>query len=64
MRKFGAGLTDKQIALARRIAAQGLASYSQAVKALQSRAPDDQERLTRWKQQLAASRPSSGSRTE
>jgi len=48
---FGAGVSDAQIQLARRIERAGLASYSQAVKAFQNR---DDTKIAAWKAALAA----------
>lgn len=49
VKKFGAGLSDAQVQLARRFAAAGLTSYSQAIKAFQRR---DDEQIAAWKSQL------------
>lgn len=48
-RKFGQGVTDAQIRLARRFESAGLTSYSQAVKAFQN---GDSTRINEWKRQL------------
>ena len=50
-RKFGAGVSDAQIALARKFEAASITTYSQAVKAFQRR---DNAQIEAWKQQLAA----------
>lgn len=49
MAKFGASLSNKQIALARAFEAAHLTTFSQAVKAFER---DDSERIATWKQQL------------
>lgn len=48
-KKFGEGVSDAQMKLARRISEAGLTSYSQAVKAFQQR---DETQINVWKQQL------------
>jgi ABC-type Fe3+ transport system substrate-binding protein len=50
MPKFGQGVTDKQLALARQFERAGLTSYSQAVKAFQRQ---DNQQIEEWKKQLA-----------
>jgi hypothetical protein len=50
-RKFAAKLTDTQFALARKIEAAGLASISQAVKAMER---GDTAKVNEWKKQLAS----------
>lgn len=50
MAQFAARLSDAQIALARAIERAGLASYSQAVKALERR---ENDRIADWKRQMA-----------
>ena len=50
-KKFGQGVSDAQIALARRFEAAGLTTYSQAVKAFQNR---DNERIAAWKAAITA----------
>jgi hypothetical protein len=49
-KKFGEGVSNAQIALARQFEKAGLTSYSQAVKAFQR---GDSERIEAWKKQLA-----------
>lgn len=49
--KFGQGVSDAQVRLARKFEAAGLTSYSQAVKAFQRR---DNEQIERWKRELSA----------
>ncbi len=51
MKKFAATLTSAQVAFARRVEAAGLASYSQAVKALER---NETARIAKWKAALAA----------
>jgi len=48
--KFGKSLSNAQIALARRIEAAGLTTYSQAVKAFER---GETTRINEWKRQLA-----------
>ena len=55
MAKFGQGVTDAQVALARKFEAAGLTSYSQAIKAFQRQ---ENERIEEWKRQLQAKRES------
>lgn len=50
-KKFGEGVTDAQIRLARRFEAAGVTSYSQAVKAFQR---GENQRIEEWKKALAA----------
>jgi len=49
MKKFAASLTSSELQLARKIEAAGLATFSQAVKAIER---DEQERIEEWKRQL------------
>ena len=51
MKKFAATLTSAEIKFARTVEAAGLASYSQAVKAIKR---DDTEKLAAWRKALAA----------
>jgi len=51
MSKFAATLTSDEIKFARKVEAAGLASYSQAVKAIER---EDTEKLTAWRKALAA----------
>lgn len=53
MKKFGAGVSDAQVKLARQFEAAGITSYSQAIKAFQR---GENEQIATWKQQLAAKR--------
>lgn len=48
-KKFGEGVSNAQIALARQFERAGLTSYSQAVKAFQN---GDEAKIAAWKQQL------------
>lgn len=48
-KKFGSTLTNSQIALARRIEAAGLTTYSQAVKAFER---NETKRIEGWNRQL------------
>lgn len=50
-KRFGEGLTDKQMKLARIFEEYGLCSISQAVKAFQRR---DNVQIETWKRQLTA----------
>lgn len=52
-KKFGEGLSDAQLSLARAFERAGLTSISQAVKAFQRR---DNEQIETWKKQLAEKR--------
>ncbi len=49
--RFGSGLSDAQMRLARRFADAGLTSISQAVKALERH---DDAQINEWKRQLRA----------
>ena len=51
MKPFAATLTSAEIKFARKVEAAGLASYSQAVKAIER---DDTEKLAAWRKALAA----------
>ena len=51
MKKFAATLTNEQIKFARKVEAAGLASYSQAVKAIER---EDNEKIAAWRKALAA----------
>ena len=51
MKKFAATLTNAEIRFARKVEAAGLASYSQAVKAIER---EDKEKLDTWRQALVA----------
>lgn len=51
MRKFATTLTNSEIRFARKIEAAGLASYSQAVKAIER---GEDEKLAAWRKALAA----------
>ena len=51
MKKFAATLTSAEINFARKVEAAGLASYSQAVKAIERQ---DTEKLAAWRKALAA----------
>ena len=51
MKPFAATLTRTELSLARAIEAAGLASYSQAVKAIER---EDKEKLDTWRQALVA----------
>ena len=51
MKKFAATLTNAEVAFARKVEAAGLASYSQAVKAIER---GDTEKLAAWRKSLAA----------
>ena len=51
MKKFAATLTNAEIRLARAVEAAGLASYSQAVKAIERQ---DEAKLVAWRKALAA----------
>jgi hypothetical protein len=55
--RFGAGLTNAQMQLARRFEAAGLTTISQAVKAFERR---DDERIESWKKELAKIDESNG----
>ncbi len=48
-KKFGVGVSDRQLALARKFEQAGLTSYSQAVKAFQR---GDNQQIEAWKKQL------------
>lgn len=48
-KKFGEGVSNAQIALARQFERAGLTSYSQAVKAFQRK---EDAQIATWKQQL------------
>ena len=50
MKPFAATLTNSQIRFARAVEAAGLASYSQAVKAIERQ---DDEKIEAWRQDLA-----------
>lgn len=50
MKKFAATLSNAQIALARKIEAAGLTSYSQAVKAFERK---EDNKIEAWKAELA-----------
>lgn len=49
-KKFGAGVTNSQMKLARQFEAAGLTTYSQAVKAFQRR---ENDKIEEWKLQLS-----------
>ena len=51
MKKFAATLTNAEVKFARAVEAAGLASYSQAVKAIER---DDTDKLAAWRKALAA----------
>jgi len=51
MKKFAATLTSAEIKFARAVEAAGLASYSQAVKAIER---GDDEKIAAWRKALAA----------
>lgn len=51
MKPFAATLTNAEIRLARAVEAAGLASYSQAVKAIERQ---DEAKLVAWRKALAA----------
>ena len=51
MKKFAATLTNAEVKLARAVEAAGLASYSQAVKAIER---EDNEKIAAWRKALAA----------
>ena len=51
MKPFAATLTNAEVAFARKVEAAGLASYSQAVKAIER---DDTDKLAAWRKALAA----------
>ena len=51
MKKFAATLTNAEIRFARKVEAAGLASYSQAVKAIERQ---DEVKLATWRAALAA----------
>jgi hypothetical protein len=51
MKKFAATLTNAEVRFARAVEAAGLASYSQAVKAIER---DDEAKLEAWRKALAA----------
>ena len=51
MKKFAAKLTNAEVAFARKVEAAGLASYSQAVKAIERQ---DEVKLAAWRKALAA----------
>ena len=51
MKPFAATLTNSELKFARAIEAAGLASYSQAVKAIER---EETEKLDAWRQALAA----------
>ena len=51
MKKFAATLTNAEVAFARKVEAAGLASYSQAVKAIERQ---DEVKLAAWRKALAA----------
>ena len=51
--RFGEGLTDKQIKLARSIERAGITTYSQAIKALQRK---ETARVNAWIEQLKSRR--------
>ncbi len=55
MAKFGQGVTNAQVALARKFEAAGLTSYSQAIKAFQR---GEESRIAEWKRQLQAKQES------
>lgn len=48
--KFGQGVTDRQMKLARAFERAGLTSFSQAVKAFQRR---NEKQIAEWKAELA-----------
>ena len=50
-KKFGQGVSDAQMRLARQFEQAGLTSYSQAVKAFQRQ---DNTQIEAWKKQLTA----------
>ena len=51
MKKFAATLTNAEVKFARAVEAAGLASCSQAVKAIER---DDTDKLAAWRKALAA----------
>ena len=51
MKKFAATLTNSEVSFARAVEAAGLASYSQAVKAIERQ---DAEKIAAWRKALAA----------
>ena len=51
MKKFAATLTNAEVKFARAVEAAGLASYSQAVKAIER---DDTDKLAAWRKALTA----------
>ena len=51
MKPFAATLTNAEARFARAVEAAGLASYSQAVKAIER---DDTDKLAAWRKALAA----------
>lgn len=50
MAKFGEGVSNAQVALARKFEQAGLCSYSQAIKAFQR---DENDKIEAWKKQLS-----------
>ena len=51
MKPFAATLTNAEVKFARAVEAAGLASYSQAVKAIER---EDNEKIAAWRKALAA----------